>query len=90
MVIAELSLAALWPMTHRVRLSHYFNFVPMLLANGIGVVVGLLCACLYAETALGLLLVAFAFLSLAFDMIFLVFIFRLGFTSTGGIVVRGG
>ena len=34
------------PMTRRVRLSHYFDFVPILLANGIGVVVGLLCACL--------------------------------------------
>ena len=75
-VIAELSLAALSPMTRRVQLSHYFDFVPMLLANGIGVVVGLLCACL-AETALGLLLVAFAFLSLAFDMTILVFIFGL-------------
>jgi hypothetical protein len=52
---------------------HYFNFAPILLANGIGVVVGLLCACLYAETvALGLLLLAFAFLSLAFDMAILV------------------
>ena len=45
-VIAELSLAALSPMTRRAELSHYFNFVPMLLANGVGVVVGLLCACL--------------------------------------------